>query len=251
MMRALLTALSALVCASAPAAELNVFAASSLTDALTQIAIAARYHGAEYADHLSFNFAASSTLARQIEEGAPADVFFSADDRQMDRLQKNGHLVAETRRTLLSNSLVVIAPADSALNIKSAADLTAVERFAVADPNIVPVGVYTRAYLTRLKLWDAIAPKVIPVENVRAAVAAVESGNVDAGFAYATDARVSKKVKVVFAVPADEEPLISYPAAVVKGTRDRQAAEKFLEFLGSETATKIFETNGFIVPGRK
>ena len=250
MMRALLVALAS-ICASAPAAEINVFAASSLTDALTQIAIAARYHGAEYADHLTFNFAASSTLARQIEEGAPADIFFSADDQQMDRLQKSGHVATETRRTLLSNSLVVIAPADSPLNIKSPVDLKAVARIALADPNIVPVGVYTRAYLSRLDLWDAIAPKVIPVENVRAALAAVESGNVDAGFGYATDARGSKKVKVVFAVPADEEPRISYPAAVVKGTRNRETAEKFLEFLQSDTATKIFEAHGFIVPHRK
>lgn len=229
-------------------ADISVFAASSLTDALTEIAVAARYHSPEYADRLSFNFTASSTLARQIEEGAPGDIFFSADDRQMNRLEKNGHVVPETRRNLLSNSLVVIAPADSALNIKSAADLAGLKRIAVADPNIVPVGVYARAYLTRLKLWESIAPRIIPVENARAALAAVESGNVDAGFAYATDARVSKKVKIIFAIPADEAPAISYPVAVLKGTADRDGAEKFLAFLQSETATKIFERHGFIVP---
>ena len=244
-------AVSLVAAAGASAADLNVFAASSLTDALTQVMAANLYRGAD-AEKVSFNFAASSTLARQIEEGAPADIFISADEPQMDRLVKKGHIIAETRRALLSNSLVVIAPADSALKIESPGELAAaVSRIAVADPNIVPVGVYTRAYLARLNLWEAVAPKVIPVENVRAALAAVESGNVDAGFAYATDARISKKVKIIFSVPANEEPRISYPAAVVKETRNRERAEKFLAYLQSESATKIFEEHGFIVSREK
>ena len=170
----------------------------------------------------------------------------------MDRLVKNGDILAETRRALLSNTLVVIAPADSQLKISSPAELApAISRIAIADPNIVPVGVYARAYLTRLNLWQSIVPKVIPVENVRAAVAAVESGNVDAGFAYATDARISSKVKVIFAVPGDEELRISYPAAIVKGTRNRPVAEKFLAHLQSEPAVKTFESHGFIVRREK
>ncbi len=244
MLRTLLVVLTSIIYATAPAAEINVYAASSLTDVLKQI-------GAEYekqsGDRVSFNFAAANTLARQIEEGAPADIFFSADEPQMDRLVKSATVIAETRRTLLSNALVVIAPADSQLKIASPAELATVSRVAIADPNIVPVGVYARAYLTRQTLWDSIVPKVIPVENVRAAVAAVESGNVDAGFAYATDARISQKVKVIFAVPAEEEPRISYPAAVVKATKDRAAAEKFLNHLQSDAATKVFESHGFIV----
>ena len=247
MLRAAAIALALALCTSTRAAEISVFAASSLTDVLKQIA--ETYHG-QSRDRVSFNFAASNTLARQIEEGAPADVFFSADQLQIERLMENGHLIRETLRPLLSNSLVVIAPADSGLKINTPAELAAlVSRVALADPKIVPVGIYARTYLTRLGVWDALAPKVIPVENVRAALAAVESGNVDAGFVYATDARVSQKVKIIFAVPADEEPRISYPAAVVTGTRNRETAEKFLEFLQSETATKIFESHGFIVPG--
>ena len=235
--------------ASALAAEVNVFAASSLTDALKQI-------GGEYekqsGERVAFNFAASNTLARQIEEGAPADVFFSADEAQVDRLEKSGNILVDTRRTLLSNTLVVITRLDSSLKITSPAELApAVARIAIADPNIVPAGVYSRAYLTRLKLWDAIAPKVVPVENVRAAVAAVESGNVDAGFAYTTDARLAKEVKVIFAVPASEEPRISCPAAIVKATADRAAAEAFLAYLESAAATAVFESHGFIVPTRK
>lgn len=243
-----LAASAALLATSAVSAEINVFAASSLSDVLKQI-------GAEYekqsGDRVAFNFAASNTLARQIEEGAPADIFFSADEPQMDRMVKNATVVAETRRTLLSNTLVVIAPADSQLKIASPAELATVSRIAIADPNIVPVGVYARAYLTRLNLWAPIAPKVIPVENVRAAVAAVESGNVDAGFAYATDARISKSVKVIFAVLAADEPRISYPAAVVKATKNHAAAEKFLHHLESDAAMKVFESHGFIVPREK
>ena len=238
----------ALLATSAGSAEINVYAASSLTDVLKQI-------GADYekqsGERVSFNFAASNTLARQIEEGAPADIFFSADEAQMERLVKNANVVAETRRTLLSNTLVVIAPADSQRKIGSPAELATVPRIAIADPNIVPVGVYARAYLTRLNLWDSVVPKVIPVENVRAAVAVVESGNVDAGFAYATDARISKNVKVIFAVPADEEPRISYPAAIVKAAKNRAAAEKFLIHLQSDAPLKVFETHGFIVPREK
>ena len=239
---------AALLATSAVSAEINVYAASSLTDVLKQI-------GADYerqsGDRVSFNFAATSTLARQIEEGAPADIFVSADEPQIDRLVQNANVIAETRRTLLSNTLVVIAPADSQLTIDSPAQLATVSRVAIADPNIVPVGVYARAYLTRANLWDSIAPKVIPVENVRAAVAAVESGNVDAGFAYATDARISKHVKVIFAVPAEEEPRISYPAAMINGSKNRTAAEKFLNHLQSDAATKVFESHGFIVPREK
>ena len=250
-MRTVVAAFGMLVAlyASAFAADINVFAASSLTDALTEIGEAYR---AQSGDRLSFNFAASSTLARQIEEGAPADIFFSAAEAQMDRLAKNGRVLAETRRTLLSNVLVVIAPSDSPLKINSPDELVAaVSRIALADPRIVPAGVYARAYLTHLNLWKAIAPRIIPVENVRAAVAAVISGNVDAGFAYATDVRRSEKVKIIFAIPANEAPRISYPAAVVQGTRHREAAGRFLDFLQSETATKIFESHGFIVPSRK
>ena len=235
--------------ASAFAAETTVFAASSLTDALKEVAEA--YH-AQSSHRVAFNFAASSTLARQIEEGAPADIFFSADETQMDRLAKNGQIVVETRRMLLSNALVVIAPSDSALKINAPDELAStVSKIAMADPNIVPAGVYARAYLTRLDLWEAIAPKVIPVENVRAAVAAVASGNVDAGFAYATDARVSRRVKIIFTVPANDEPRISYPAAAVQGTRNREAAEKFLSFLQSEAAVNVFESHGFTAPSRK
>jgi molybdate transport system substrate-binding protein len=226
------------------AAEINVYAASSLTDAMKEI-------GAGYekqsGDHLVFNFAASSTLARQIEEGAPADIFFSADDAQMDRVQKSGYLENESRRDLLSNTLVIIAPADSPIALGSAVELARnAQRIALGDPKLVPVGVYTRAYLEKLNLWKKIEPKIIPTENVRAALAVVESGNVDAAFVYKTDANVSRKVKITFSVPPAETS-IHYPAALVKQAPRKPEAEKLLRYLGSDDASKIFEKFGFIV----
>src|SRR5215211_7188336 len=237
-----LALLGALI-APARAVEINVYAAASVTHALKEI-------GAQYEKdsgvHVAFNFGASSLLVRQIEEGAPADLFLSADDAQMDRLAKADRLQPETRRALLSNTLVIIAPLESTLTLSGPAELPdKIERLALADPKIVPVGVYTRTYLTRLKLWERLEPKVVPVENVRAAAAAVESGNVDAGFVYKTDALISKKVKVIFSVPKSEAPEISYPVALLRAAPHRAAAEKFLLHLGAERATGVFQRFGF------
>jgi molybdate transport system substrate-binding protein len=244
MMRSAIAGLILALSVSLHAAEINVYAASSLTDAMKEIgAVYEKESGA----HLAFNFAASSTLARQIEEGAPADIFFSADDAQMDRLQKGDRLEASTRRDLLSNTLVIVAPSESRITLSSAADLSRqTQKIAVGDPKLVPVGVYARAYLERLNLWKEIEPKIIPTENVRAALAVVESGNVDAAFVYKTDANVSKEVKIIFSVPA-EETAIHYPAALVKQTPRKPEAEKFLAYLESEAASKVFEKFGFIV----
>lgn len=160
--------------------EITVFAAASLTDGLKQTAAA---YEKKSGNKIIFNFGASSTLARQIEAGAPADIFFSADEAQMDTLARRGLIDPTTRRDRLGNSLVVVVPRDSVLQIRSADDLTnvVVKRIALADPQAVPAGVYAKAWLGKLHLWPAVEPKVIPTENVRAALAAVASGNVDAG----------------------------------------------------------------------
>jgi molybdate transport system substrate-binding protein len=232
-------------CAIAQSAEVHVFAAVSLTDALKEIGAAYR---AEGGTKISFNFAASNTLARQIEEGAPADVFISADEPQMNRLQNGNHIVAESRRAVLSNTLAVIALAESQLAAASAADLAAqVGRLAVADPRLVPAGVYARSYLERARVWEQIAPKVIPLENVRAVLAAVESGNVDAGFVYQTDAALTKKCRIIFQVPAADAPPIRYPAALVHSSKQQVEAAKFLDFLRSDAARAVFEKYGFVV----
>ncbi len=244
MIRSAIFAIILSLCASLGAAEINVYAASSLTDALKEIGPA---YEKESGDKLVFNFAASSTLARQIEEGAPADIFFSADDAQMDRAQKSDRIEAASRRDLLANSLVIVAPADSSLTLRTIADLRNVQRIAVGDPKFVPVGVYTRGYLEKAGLWKELEPKILPTENVRAGMAVVESGNADVAFVYQTDAGVSKKVKVIFSVPPNETSPINYPAALVKQTPRKPEAEKFLKYLETDAALKIFEKFSFIV----
>ena len=230
----------------ARATEITVFAAASLTDSLKQIAANYEKHSG---DRLVFNFGASSTLARQIEEGAPADIFFSADEAKMDGLEKKGLILTETRKSRLSNLLVIVVAVEGGALIGSPSDLVTekVKRLALAEPKTVPSGIYAKAYLQKQHLWSSVEAKVIPTENVRAALAAVESGNVDAGIVYKTDAAISKKVKVTYEVPAQDCPAISYPMAVVKETKQPAAAKKFLQYLESEETAKIFEKFGFII----
>jgi len=228
------------------AIEINVFAAASLTDALKEIGAAYEKQSGE---KVSYNFGASSMLERQIEEGAPADVFFSADEAKMDALAAKDLIVKETRKSRLSNSLVIVTSSDSNLKITSPADLASpkVRRIALADPRAVPAGVYSKAFLEKQKLWPNIEPKVVPVDNVRAALAAVESGNIEVGMVFKTDAAISKKVKVAYEVPADIGPKISYPMAVTKNAKQVESAKEFLKYLGSDDAAKIFTKYGFIV----
>ncbi|HEV7923733.1 MAG TPA: molybdate ABC transporter substrate-binding protein [Verrucomicrobiae bacterium] len=238
-----------LLCARAwdgSAASVTVFAAASLSDSLSKIA--AQYEK-ESPDKIVFNFAASSLLARQIEEGAPADIFFSADEAQMDRLQNKGLILPETRKSRLSNLLVIIVAADSLLSISSPSDLAkpSVSRVALADPQAVPAGVYAREFLQKQNLWTAIEAKVVPTANVRGALAAVESGDVEAAVVYKTDAAISKKVKIAYEVPPQTGPNISEPMAVLKESPEPAAAKRFSHYLDSPAAGKVFEEFGFIV----
>ena len=230
----------------AMAATVTVFAAASLTETLKEIAGA---YEKETGDKVVFNLGASSTLARQIEEGAPADIFFSADEAKMDALEKKGLIAKDTRKGRLSNSLAVVVVSDSPMEIHSAHDLAKadVKRIALADPKTVPAGIYAREYLEKTKLWGSVEKKVIPLDNVRAALSAVESGNVQAGIVYKTDANISRKVKVAYEVPAAEGPAISYPMAVIKNAEAPAAARKFLHYLDSNQAGRVFEKAGFIV----
>jgi len=227
------------------AASVTVFAAASLTDSLEKIA--AQYER-ETRDKIVFNFSASSLLARQIEEGAPADIFYSADEAQMDRLQNKGLILANTRKSRLSNLLVIIVAADSSLSLAAPGDLAkpAVRRVALADPQAVPAGVYAREYLRRENLWAAVEPKVVPTANVRGALAAVESGDVEAAIVYKTDASISKRVKIAFEVPRPDGPKISYPVAVMKDSPEPAAAKRFLQYLDAPAARKVFAEFGFI-----
>jgi len=230
---------------AALAGEVLVFAAVSLTDALEEIAAA--YEKAA-GDKVLLNLAASNALARQIQEGAPADLFISADEARMDQLEKRGLVLKGTRKSLLSNTLVIVVPVDSTLKIASPKDLAGskVRALALAEPQSVPAGIYAKEYLKSQKLWSAVIDKVIPTESVRAALAAVESGNVEAGIVYKTDAGISKKVRIAYEVPQAEGPKISYPFAVIASSKRQEAARKLLAYLESPAALAVFRKYGFL-----
>jgi molybdate transport system substrate-binding protein len=224
------------------AEELLVSAATSLTDALKEIG--AKFEK-ESNTKVVFNFGASSMLARQIEEGAPADIFFSADEAQMNRIQNK--IAPATRCDLLTNVLVVIVGKDSAQKLNQLSDLAKPEvtRIGIADPRAVPAGVYAKQVLTQAKLWEKIEPKIAPTENVRATLAVVEAGNADAGFVYKTDAMISGKVRVALEIPSKFAPKIVYPAAIVADSRHQDEAQRFLAFLKTEEVGQIFRRSGF------
>jgi len=226
------------------AEEIVVFAAASLTDALKE---AAKTYEKHSTDTIVFNFAASSMLARQIEEGAPADIFFSADEAKMKELEGKGLMLKETHKSRLSNLLVIVVAAKGGAEVKNPEDLATekVKRLALAEPRSVPAGIYAQEYLRKRNLWKAIEPKVVPTENVRAALAVVAAGNAEAGIVYKTDAAISKEVKVAYEIAAEDGPDISYPMAVVQGSKRLEAARKFHQFLGSEEAGNIFKKFGF------
>lgn len=232
--------------ACAAEAALRVSAAASLSDALREIDAAFTKSTGNAVER---NLGASSALARQIEEGVPADVFFSADQAKMDGLAAKGLILPETREDQLSNSLVVVVPSDSTLKLTSIQDLTAdrVSKIATGDPKAVPVGVYAKNYFENAGLWKALESKVVATENVRAALAAVESGNIDAGIVYKTDAAISKKVKVALEIPARDDLKIVYPMAVLKGSTQPKVAAQYLEYLDSPASKAVFEKYGFIV----
>src|SRR4030095_16559436 len=217
---------------SVRADEILVSAAASLTDVLNDISKA---YQSKSKNTVRFNYGPSSGLARQIEEGAPVDIFFSADLPQMDNLDKNNLLEPGTRKDLLSNQLVIIVPADSKLGLSSPKDLlkTDVKRIALAEPSSVPVGVYSSKYLTDEGLWGQLKLKIVPVQDVRATLASVQSGNVDAGFVDKTDAAASRKVKIAYEVPIARGPKIIYPVAIIKQSRRKDAARDFMSYVQS------------------
>jgi molybdate transport system substrate-binding protein len=227
------------------AGEIMVFAAASLTNAMKEIAAV---HEKVSGDQVRFNFAASSTLAQQIVAGAPADVFFSADEAKMHLLVKRKLIVEDSIKPLLGNTLVVVTALDGPV-ISKAEDLASgrIRRISIGDPKAVPVGMYAKSYLEGLKLWEAVSPKVVPAENVRASLAVLESGNVDAGVVYKTDAAISRKVKVAWEVPAAEGPKIVYSVALHKDSKKPYAARRFLTFLEGPEADEVFKRLGFII----
>jgi molybdate transport system substrate-binding protein len=232
---------------SASAAEIKVYAAVSLTDALR--AIATKFE-AITTDKIVFNFDGSNVLALQITKGAPADVFFSADEAQMDKLEKASLVDSASRHDIIFNRLVAVVGTHSPLQLASLADLAKpeVKHLALADPRSVPAGVYAKNYLEDAKVWDRVKDRVVPTQNVRAALAVVESGNAEAGIVYQTDAQISQKVKVAFVLPESSKVKISYPAAAVKNAPNSDGAKKFIAYLQTNAdARAVFAKYGFIV----
>jgi molybdate transport system substrate-binding protein len=231
------------------ARPLLVFAAASLTDALRAIGpVYTRQTG----ESVTFSYAASSTLARQIEAGAQADVFFSADVDWMDFLQSRHLIEADTRRDIVGNRLALIAPADSrvALTIDRGFDLAGAlgrsGRLAIAEPDSVPAGRYAQEALHSLGVWRSVAGRLVPAENVRAALEYVARGEAPLGIVYATDALIEPRVRVVALFPPGSHPPIEYPAAAVIGSPATAAG--FVRFLASGRAQAIFHKYGFEAP---
>jgi molybdate transport system substrate-binding protein len=224
--------------------SITVSAAVSLTDALT--AIADDYGSRGYGS-IRFNFGASNVLARQIADGAPVDVFISADDAQMDVVAKAGLVKDGSRVPLLRNQLAVVVPSDRPRTLKSIRDLVdpSFKRIALGDPAAVPAGVYAKQYLEAQGLWKTIEPRVVPAGSVRLALAAVETGAADAAIVYRSDARVALKASVAWVVAAADGPRIVYPAAIVKTSTLPAEAQRFLDFLRSGSAARIFERFAF------
>ncbi len=225
-------------------AQLTVSAAASLKEALNEIT--ALYSKSKSNVTIRNNFGSSGNLQQQIINGAPVDVFISAAAKQMDELQKKDLIVADSRRDLLSNRLVLIVPADKS-DTKELKDLTNanIERIAIGDPRSVPVGEYAEQALTKLELFKALQSKFVLGNNVRQVLQFVESGNAQAGIVYATDAKTSTKVKVVQVIDAKLHKPIVYPIAIIQKSSNQSSAKSYLEFLSSEPAKNIFEKYGF------
>lgn len=223
----------------------TVYAAASLTNVLQAV-------GAEYTRAsgvpVKFSFAASSVLARQIEAGAPADVFLSADREWMDYLEQRGAIAAATRANVLGNRLALIAPADSRVELEIGPNFALRRalgrgRLATGDPDTVPAGRYARAALTALGVWSGVEDRLVRADDVRAALAFVARGEALLGIVYATDARVDRRVRIVALFPEGTHPPIVYPVALT--TSARPAAAGFVAFLRSPAARAAYERAGF------
>lgn len=237
---------------AARAADVTVFAAASLKNALDD---AAKSYAAKTGDKVVISYAASSALAKQIEAGAPADIFFSADLDWMDYLANKNLIDTASRQTLLGNTLVLIAPKGSTVSLLIEKNFPLLQalgpdgKLAMASVDSVPAGKYGKAALTYLGVWDAVSPRVAQAENVRAALAFVAKGEAPLGIVYGTDAKAEPAVKTVGTFPEASHPKIEYPVALLAGAKP--GARKFLDFLLSPEARPIFEAQGFSILGEK
>ena len=225
--------------------ELHVSAAASLTNAMNELA--ELYAKDNPNVKIIFNFGSSGALQQAIENGGETDLFFSAAQKQMNALDEKGELAEGTRKDLLRNEVVLIVPIDSDKNISDFNDAATakVERIALGEPKGVPVGQYSEEIFSALNILDAVKAKAVYGSDVRQVLAWTESGEVDCGVVYATDAAISDKVKVICAAPDGTHKPVIYPAAAIKSSKNLDAAKKFLDFTGSDAAKKVFVKYGF------
>ena len=227
--------------------ELNISAAVSMKDALTEIQT--NYLKKAPQVKLLYNLGASGSLQKQIEQGAPADIFISAAPKQMNELEAKNLVIKTTRKNLLENKLVLIVPKDSPLAISKLDDLQydAVKQFSIGETKVVPAGQYAEQALKKLGVWEKIQSKIVFAKDVRTVLTYVNTGNVDAGLVYKTDAAASKKVKILATAPDGSHAPIIYPAAALSGTKNQKAAEEFLAYLAGPEGKSVFEKHGFVM----
>ncbi|MDO6993035.1 molybdate ABC transporter substrate-binding protein [Brachyspira innocens] len=226
--------------------EILVLAAASLTDVLTELA---NNYKTETGTIVTFSFASSGALQSQIESGAPADIFFSAAQKQMDALQQKDLIDTNTRKDLLENKVVLIAPSNSKLNIKSFTDITNsdVSKVGLGEPKSVPVGQYSEEILSNLSILDTIKQKSVYGSDVRNVLSWVEIGEVDCGIVYATDAKIAKNINIIAEAPEGTHKKVIYPIAVIKSSQNKEEALKFIDYISSDKSIETFKAYGFTV----
>ena len=225
--------------------ELNISAAVSLKDALAEIQT--NYQKKMPHVKLLYNLGASGSLQKQIEQGAPADIFVSAAPKQMDELAEKNLLNKATRKNLVENKLVLIVPKNATLSLSKYEELQKdeVEQISIGETKVVPAGQYAEQVLKKMAIWDKVQSKLVFAKDVRTVLTYVETGNVSAGIVYKTDAASSTKVKIAATAPDGTHAPIIYPAAVLAGSKNAKAAEEFLAYMAGPEGKTVFEKYGF------
>lgn len=226
--------------------EIYVLAAASLTDVLTELA---NNYKQETSTEIIFSFASSGALQAQIEASAPADIFFSAAQKQMNALEEKGLIDSETRKDLLENKVVLISPKNSNLNIKSFTDITNsnVKKLGLGEPKSVPVGQYSEEILSNLSILDIAKEKAVYGSDVRNVLDWVETAEVDCGIVYATDAKIAKNINIIAEAPEDTHKKVIYPISIIKSSQNKEEAKKFIDYISTDKSKEIFQNYGFTV----
>ncbi len=224
--------------------EIYVLVAASLTDVLTELA---NNYKQETSTEIIFSFASSGALQAQIEASAPADIFFSAAQKQMNALEEKGLIDSETRKDLLENKVVLISPKNSNLNIKSFTDITNsnVKKLGLGEPKNVPVGQYSEEILSNLSILDIAKEKAVYGSDVRNVLDWVETAEVDCGIVYATDAKIAKNINIIAEAPEGTNKKVIYPISIIKSSQNKEEAKKFIEYISTDKSKEIFQNYGF------